>query len=61
MANSFVRKHPTAESEFLATLTPGTHIEVLKRSGDYLHVRSTERGLDRGYVHKEDAFFEPLQ
>lgn len=58
--NSFVRKQPTAESEILVTLRPGTHVQIVRRSGDYLQVRSQERGLTAGYVHKEDAFFEPL-
>jgi general secretion pathway protein A len=58
--DSFVRKQPTSEAKILMTLHPGTHIQLVNRRGDYLQVRSRERGLTQGYVHKEDAFFERL-
>ena len=57
--NSYVRDNPTSKAEVIATLRPGTHIQVVGRVGDYLEVRSLDNEAIRGYVHKEDAFFEP--
>jgi type II secretory pathway predicted ATPase ExeA len=55
---SFVRAHPTSNAEIIATLQPGTRINVAGRTGEYYRVRSLETDTIRGYVHKEDAFFE---
>jgi hypothetical protein len=55
---SFVRSHPTSNAEIIATLQPGTRINVAGRTGEYYRVRSLEADTIRGYVHKEDAFFE---
>jgi len=43
----------------IATLRPGTRIQVVGRTGEYFRVRSLDNEAIRGYVHKEDAFFEP--
>jgi general secretion pathway protein A len=54
---SYVRDKPSSEAEIIATLQPGTHVQVLAQTQDYFQVRSLEdRGI-RGYVHREDAFF----
>jgi len=58
--NSFVRTEPSSEAEIVMALRPGTHIQLVNRRGDYLLVRAPESGLNQGFVHKEDAFFEPL-
>jgi hypothetical protein len=55
---SFVRSQPTSNAEIIATLKPGTRINVAGRTGEYYRVRSLGRETIRGYVHKEDAFFE---
>lgn len=59
VGNSFVRDKPSSSAEIIATLQPGTEIQLVRRTGDYLHVRSMEKGAVRGYVHIEDAFFKP--
>jgi len=56
---SFVRAKPSNSAPIIATLEPGTRITVAGRTGEYYRIRSL--GPDepiRGYVHKEDAFFE---
>jgi uncharacterized protein YgiM (DUF1202 family) len=58
--NSFVREQPTSEADIVTTLHAGTRIQLVDRRGDYMQVRSRERGIAEGYVHKEDAFFERL-
>ncbi len=55
---SFVRSRPTANAEIIATLRPGTRIQVTGPTGEYYGVRSLGTKTIRGYVHKEDAFFE---
>jgi general secretion pathway protein A len=60
IGNSFVREKPDAKSDVIATLRPGTRIQLVGRSGEYLQIRSMESESIRGYVHKEDAFFERL-
>jgi hypothetical protein len=55
---SILRKRPTANSEIVDTLRPGTRILVTSRSGQYLRVRSLGGEKVSGFVHKEDAFFE---
>ena len=58
---SYVRDKPTSEAEIVATLRPGTLVQVLAQTRDYFQVRSLgDRGI-RGYVHREDAFFERLR
>jgi type II secretory pathway predicted ATPase ExeA len=59
--NSFVRDEPTSKAEIIATLRPGARVQVIGRKGDYWQIRSSEPEVVRGYVHQEDAFFEPLQ
>jgi general secretion pathway protein A len=61
VGNSFVREEPTAGSEIIATLRPGTEIKLMGKRGEYFRVGALSNGENiRGYVHKEDAFFEPL-
>jgi hypothetical protein len=55
---SFVRSRPTANAQIIATLRPGTRIQVTGPTGEYYGVRSLGTKTIRGYVHKEDAFFE---
>jgi len=55
---SFVRSEPTSNAEIIATLEPGTLINIAGRTGAYYRVRSLGVETIRGYVHKEDAFFE---
>ena len=59
--NSFVRDEPTSSAEIIATLRPGARVQLLGRKGDYWQIRSLKPEVVRGYVHREDAFFEPLQ
>ena len=57
--SSFVRGSPRADAKILATLEPSTRIKVLSAKGDYLQVQTVFEGKAiRGYVHREDAFFE---
>jgi hypothetical protein len=60
IGNSFVREKPDAKSDVIATLRPGTRIQLVGRSGEYFKIRSMENEGVRGYVHKEDAFFDRL-
>lgn len=55
---SFVRAKPTADAVIIATLEPGARITVTGRTGEYYRIRSLGTEVIRGYVHKEDAFFE---
>jgi hypothetical protein len=57
-AASLLRKKPRANAEIIGTLEPGSRVVVLSRSSDFYHVRSVENGSLRGYVHREDAFFD---
>jgi hypothetical protein len=57
---SFVRAQPAASAEIIATLKPGTRISIAGRTGEYYRVRSLGAENIRGYVHREDAFFEGL-
>ncbi|HEX5605620.1 MAG TPA: SH3 domain-containing protein, partial [Candidatus Binatia bacterium] len=59
VGNSYVREKPASKAEVIATLRPGTRIQVVGRTGEYFRVRSLDHEAIRGYVHKEDAFFEP--
>jgi general secretion pathway protein A len=57
--SSFVRGSPRAEAKIIATLEPSTRLKVLSAKGDYLQVQAVFEGKAiRGYVHREDAFFE---
>jgi hypothetical protein len=55
---SYVRDKPASDAEIVATLQPGTRVQVLTQTQDYFQVRSLEDPGIRGYVHREDAFFE---
>lgn len=55
---SFVRSKPSSGAEIIATLEPGTRINIAGRTGAYYRVRSLGRETIHGYVHEEDAFFE---
>jgi general secretion pathway protein A len=57
--SSFVRGSPQADAKIIATLEPSTRIKVVSAKGDYLQVQAVLEGKAiRGYVHREDAFFE---
>jgi general secretion pathway protein A len=55
---SFVRSKPTSTAEIIATLEPGTRVNIAGRTGSYYRLRSIGTETIRGYVHEEDAFFE---
>ena len=57
---SFLRDKPGSNSA-VTTLPPGTRIRVEGKEGDYLRVRSLNDPGLRGYVHREDAFFERVR
>ena len=57
--SSFVRGSPRTDAKIIATLEPSTRIKVVSANGDYLQVQAVFEGKAiRGYVHREDAFFE---
>jgi hypothetical protein len=60
---SFVRDKPRSDANITGTLEPGTRIKVQSKTGDYFRVRSLDRDREpiSGYVHREDAFFEPIK
>src|SRR5262249_10202738 len=60
---SFVRDKPSCDANSTGTLEPGTRIKVQSKTGDYFRVRSLDRDREpiSGYVHREDAFFEPTK
>jgi hypothetical protein len=58
---SFVRDQPRADANITASLEPGRRIRVQSKTGDYFRVRSLDREPISGYVHREDAFFEPAK
>ena len=58
IADSLLRKRPSASAEIIGTLEPGSRVTVLARAGDFYQVRSLDNNPIRGYVHREDAFFE---
>ena len=58
VAASFVRGKPTSNADIIATLEPGSHVNVSGRTGDYYRVRTLGNEIIYGYVHREDAFFE---
>ena len=56
---SFLRATPRANAKIIATLTPPAQVKVLSMKGDYFRVQTVFEGRTvRGYVHREDAFFE---
>ncbi len=57
VAASFVRGKPTSNADIIATLKPGSHVNVSGRTGDYYQVRTLGNETIHGYVHREDAFF----
>ncbi len=58
---SFVRDKPRSDANITGMLEPGTRIKVQSKTGDYFRVRSLDKDREpiSGYVHREDAFFEP--
>src|SRR5262245_17867119 len=57
---SFLRDKPESSSA-VTILPPGTRVRVEGKEGDYFRVRSlSDPGL-RGYMHREDAFFERVR
>ena len=60
---SFVRDKPRSDANITGTLEPGTRIKVQSKTGDYFRVRSLDRDREpiSGYVHREDAFFDPIK
>jgi general secretion pathway protein A len=58
---SFVRDKPRSDANITGMLEPGTRIKVQSKTGDYFRVRSLDREAISGYVHREDAFFEPTK
>ena len=58
VAASLLRDKPSASAHIISTLEPGSRVTVLATSRDFYHVRSTDERSIRGYVHREDAFFE---
>ena len=61
ITGTFLRNKPTANADIIDTLRPGIRVEVIGRGGDFLRVRSLGDDTVRGYVHVDDAFFEPLR
>ena len=57
--SSFVRDKPRSDANITGMLEPGTRIKIQSKTGDYFRVRSLDRDPISGYVHREDAFFEP--
>lgn len=58
--DSFLRDKPESDAT-VTSLPTGTRIRVEGKSGDYLRVRSLNDPGLRGYVHREDAFFERVR
>ena len=60
---SFVRDKPRSDANITGMLEPGTRIRVQSKTGDYFRVRSLDKDREpiSGYVHREDAFFEPAK
>ncbi|MGH7784292.1 MAG: hypothetical protein ACREO5_10685, partial [Candidatus Binatia bacterium] len=58
---SFVRATPRANAKIIATLTPPAQVKVVSMKGDYFRIQTVLEGRTiRGYVHREDAFFERI-
>jgi hypothetical protein len=58
---SFVRDQPRSNAHITGALEPGSRIRVQSKTGDYYRVRSLDKDAISGYVHREDAFFEPAK
>jgi hypothetical protein len=58
---SFVRDKPRSDANITGMLEPGTRIRIQSKTGDYFRVRSLDPDPISGYVHREDAFFEPTK
>jgi general secretion pathway protein A len=58
--DSFLRDKPESDAS-VTILSTGTRIRVESKSGEYLRVRSLDDPQLRGYVHREDAFFERVR
>jgi hypothetical protein len=58
IADSLLRKRPSASAEIIGTLEPGSRVTVLAKAGDFYQVRSLDNNPIRGFIHREDAFFE---
>lgn len=56
---SLVRDKPTADAEMMGSFQPGSRVRVTGKAGDYLRVQGLDGPMMSGYVHVEDAFFEP--
>ena len=61
ITGTFLRNKPTADAEIIETLRPGLRVTVSGHGGDFLRVRSLGEDRVQGYVHVDDAFFEPLR
>jgi hypothetical protein len=56
-----VRSSPRPDAKIIATLESGAEVKVLSKRGNYFRVQAMVNGQTiRGYVHREDAFFERL-
>jgi hypothetical protein len=58
---SFVRDQPRSNAHITGALEPGSKVRVQSKTGDYYRVRSLDKDAISGYVHREDAFFEPAK
>ena len=58
--DSFLRDKPESDAA-ITTLPTGTRIRIESKHGDYLRVRSLDDPGLRGYVHRQDAFFERIR
>ena len=61
ITGTFLRNKPTANAEIIETLRPGLRVTVAGHGGEFLRVRSLGEDRVQGYVHVDDAFFEPLR
>lgn len=61
VASSFVRDKPQSDANIIAALQPGTRVRLIARRGEYFEVSWLNHTVSRGYVHREDAFFEPVR
>ena len=59
-ADSLLFDQPQRESALLKTLRPGIQVQVEKKVGNFLIVRSVQDPAVQGYVHLEDAFFKRI-
>jgi hypothetical protein len=60
-STSFVRSRARADGKIIASLPPGTQVKVISVRGNYFRVEAeVEHQKIRGYVHRQDAFFERI-